>query len=185
MRRLMILASTLSLLLVSGAGMAEASAGSGSFKWEAGAGTVCTVAICPDVAMAGNGDMVTVRAQGNLDLEDGEASGSGTFEHRNSSGALLANGTLTVRRLIAFTLYGCGGTGLPSNFCGGRAKLLVHLVGHPASKPSTTVEANAILIVTCLIGSPPSGAQEGITLNVEDLINFNSPTSGNTLFIQR
>ena len=47
-----------------------------------------------------------------------------------------------------------------------------------------TVEADGILEVTCLIGSPPGGAHEGIRLNVKDLINFNKSVSGDTLFIQ-
>jgi hypothetical protein len=91
---------------------------------------------------------------------------------------------LAAKRLLAFSFYGCGGDGLPSNFCGGRAALLVHLVGHPASNPSATVEADGILEVDCLIGSPPGGANEGIRLNVKDLINFNKSVSGDTLFIQ-
>jgi len=186
MRRLLLSAATLPLLLFSGAHAAQATAGSGTFHWDAGAGAVCAVeaTACPDVAMASNGDTVSVRAQGDLDTSNRAASGGGTFEHRNSAGTLLASGTLAAKRLLAFSFYGCGGDGLPSNFCGGRAALLVHLVGHPASNPSATVEADGILEVDCLIGSPPGGANEGIRLNVKDLINFNKSVSGDTLFIQ-
>ncbi len=33
------------------------------------------------------------------------------------------------------------------------------------------------------IGSPPSGFEEGVRLNVYDLINFNMPSGGATLFV--
>jgi hypothetical protein len=138
---------------------------------------------CPDIARASNGDTVTVRAQGDLNAADGTATGSGTFTHRNSTGGLVGSGTFTANRLIDFSFYGCDGAGSPTNFCGGRAALAVHLVGHPAGS-TATVEADAILEVTCLFGSPPSGAMEGIRLNVKDLINFNKSIGGDTLFIK-
>jgi hypothetical protein len=134
--------------------------------------------------MASNGDTISVRAQGNLDTEEPAVSGGGTFEHRNSAGTLLGSGTLTAKRLLAFSSYGCGGSGLPSNFCGGRAVLLVHLVGHPAGDPSKTIKADGTLIVTCVIGNPPAGAHEGITLNIKNVDNFNQSVIGDTLFIQ-
>jgi hypothetical protein len=186
MRRLLLLVAALSLLLFSGAASAYATTGSGTFHWEAGAGDVCGVepTACPDVASASNGDTVSVRAQGDLNTANRSATGGGTFEHRNSAGTLLGSGTFTANRLLAFSFYGCDGDGLPTNFCGGRAALAVHLVGHPASNPSASVESDGILEVTCLIGSPPSGADEGIRLNVKDLINFNKSVSGDTLFIK-
>ncbi len=185
MRRLVLLASTLSLLLLPGIQAAYANAGSGTFSWEAGAGIVCGVeeTACPDIARASNGDTIAVRAQGDLNTTTGAASGGGTFEHRNSTGTLLASGTLTANRLLAFSFYGCGEVGLPSNFCGGRAALAVHLVAHLAGS-TATVEADGILQVDCLIGHPPGGANEGIRLNVKDLINFNKSFGGDTLFIK-
>ena len=187
MRRLLLLLFTLSLLLLSGVASAQATSTSGSFHWEAGAGAICGAEpnACPDVAMASNGDTIRVRAQGEMNTATKSASGGGTFEHRNSSGTLLASGTITANQLIAFTFYGCNtDPAFPSNFCGGRAALAVHLVGHPASNPSATVQADGILQVECLIGSPPAGANEGIRLNVNDRINFNKSVSGDTLFIK-
>lgn len=182
MRRLFVGATTLSLLVFSGTASASATTTSSTFQWEAGAGVVCGFFPCPDVATADNGDTVTVSAQGVMDAATGSASGSGTFQHRDSAGTLIGFGTLTANRLIDFSFYGCG-TGPFSNFCGGRAALAVHLVGHPAADPSATVEANGILQVECLFGSPPTGAMEGIRLNVQDLINFNKSVSGVTLYI--
>ncbi|HEX2647688.1 MAG TPA: hypothetical protein VHO95_10710 [Candidatus Dormibacteraeota bacterium] len=173
------------IVLFSGSSAAEAS-GSTAYQWEAGAGAVCGVepTACPDVAMADNGDTISVRAMGNLDTADGSASGGGFFWHRNSSGQLIASGTITASRLIVFNAYGCLTAPSPTNLCGGRAALVVHLVGHPAGDPSATVEANGILEVECLIGSPPSGAHEGIRLNVQDVITFNKSVRGDTLFIK-
>ncbi len=185
MRRLLLLLGALPLLLFSGSAPVQAATSSGTFHWDAGAGAVCAVAAdaCPDVAMASNGDTVTIRAQGDLNAATGSASGGGTFEHRNSSGTLLGSGTLTATRLIDFSFYGCDGSGLPSNLCGGRAALAVHLVGHPASNPSATIELDGILQIGCLIGSPPAGVDEGVRLNVKDLINFNKSVGGDTVFI--
>jgi hypothetical protein len=182
-RPLLLLATTLSLLVFPGMASANATTTSSAFQWEAGAGVVCTFFPCPDVASADNGDTVTVSAQGVMDAATGSASGSGTFQHRNSAGTLIGFGAITANRLIDFSFYGCG-TGAFSNFCGGRAALAVHLVGHPAANPSATIEANGILQVECLFGTPPPGAMEGIRLNVQDLINFNKSVSGVTLYIK-
>ena len=185
MRRFLLLTSTLSLLFLSGIQVAQATAGSGTFQWEAGAGIVCSVeaTACPDVARASNGDTFSLMAQGDLDTAKG-ASGGGTFEHRTAVGTLVATGTLTATGLLTFIPYGCGGGGFPPSLCGGRAALAVHLVAHPASNPTATVQADGILEVECLIGNPPGGAMEGIRLNVKDLINFNKSVIGDTLFIQ-
>jgi len=185
MRRLLFLFGALSLLLVSGTASAHATTSTGTFHWDAGAGAICAVAAiaCPDVATASNGDTVTIRAQGDMNAATGSASGGGTFVHRNSAGALIGSGTFAATRLIDFSFYGCDGNGAPSFACGGRAALAVHLVGHLASNPSATIETDGILWVTCLIGRPPSGVDEGVRLNVKDLINFNKSVSGATVFI--
>lgn len=185
MRRLLLLASVTSLLVFSGTASAHATTSSGTFHWEAGAADVCLVepTACPDIARADNGDTISVRLEGDLNAATGSISGGGPFEHRNSAGALLASGTLTATRLLAFSFYGCDGFGLPSSLCGGRAAIAVHLVAHPASNPSATVQADGVLELTCLLGNPPTGAHEGIRLNVKDLINFNKSVSGDTVFI--
>jgi hypothetical protein len=186
MRRLLLMMTTLSLLLLSGISSVAATSGSGSFHWDAGAGVVCGVepTACPNVAMASNGDTIKVRAQGDMDTATDSATGSGTFQHYNSAGTLIASGTITANQLITFSFYGCASPPVPSNFCGGRAALAVHLVAHPASNPSVTVQADGILEVECVIGSPPPGANEGIRLNVQDRINYNKSVSGDTLFIK-
>jgi hypothetical protein len=88
------------------------------------------------------------------ELRLGSASGGGTFVHRNSAGGLIGSGTLAATRLIDFSFYGCDGQGVPSFLCGGRAALAVHLVGHPASNPSATIESDGILWGYVRTGQP-------------------------------
>jgi len=50
-------------------------------------------------------------------------------------------------------------------------------------RPSLGGEVRAVLLISCALGTLPAGTFEGITLNV-GFINFNTPVSGLTLFIQ-
>jgi hypothetical protein len=176
MRQLLLLLGALSLLTFSGASPAYATTSTGTFAWDAGGGVLCSLVAgaCPDMAMASNGDTVTVSADGALNAATGSASGGGTFIHKDSAGTPKAHGTFTVSRLIDFSFYGC----VPGSLCGGRAALAVQL--HPAS---SSVTLDGILWVTCLLGSPPSGVMEGIRLNVKDVITFNKSVGGDTVFI--
>ena len=66
--------------------------------------------------------------------------------------------------------------------------LAAHLVGHPSSNPTATVEHNAVLEVNCQVHSstisPPAGRSEGIKLVVKGGPNFNKHVSGANLFVQ-
>lgn len=77
----------------------------------------------PSVARAANGDTIQVPLTGAFNKATKAASGGGTFVHMRGT-TVLANGTLTLTRTIAFQFCGCGvapdGSPLPSNFCGGR-----------------------------------------------------------------
>jgi hypothetical protein len=101
---------------------------------------------------------------------------------------VVASGTWTASRLLRFQFYGCGhidGIVLPPNFCGGLAALDVQLVGRrPAGQSSVTIAADGLLRIDCLIGDPPPSGEQGVRLNVKDVINFNKtvPESGTTLF---
>jgi hypothetical protein len=66
-----------------------------------------------------------------------------------------------------------GGTPIAPNDCGGQAKLQVILAGAGAG----------VLTVTCLVGSPPGGKAEGITLILSHGWNFTQSTSGQTDYI--
>ncbi len=179
MKRLVVLPVLAMAVSLLGSGSALASGGS-TFGYHAGDSLLAGLGFpTPDVAIADNGDTVTVAASGSFDVAAKSATGGGTFEHRAPDGTLRASGTLTATKLIDFQPFGCSGS-----LCGGRADILTHLVGHPASDPSQTVEADAILVVICDVGSPPPGQMEGIRLNVQDLINFSKSVSGVTVFIQ-
>jgi hypothetical protein len=146
----------------------------------------------PSVARAANGDTIQVVLTGAFSKATKAASGGGTFVHMRGA-TVLATGTLTLTRTIAFQFYGCGvgpdGGALPSNFCGGRVLLRAHLVGHPAANPAATVEHNALLEVNCQVHSstvsPPAGTSEGIKLAVKGGgPNFNKHVSGANLLVQ-
>jgi hypothetical protein len=134
------------------------------------------------VAMADNGDTITVIGSGQFDAAAKTASGSGTFVHHQVASDNDITGTWTATSLVSYQSYGCGGDGFPANFCGGLAK--VNIVGTPDFDPSLHIPS--VLWIDCLIGSKvPAGASEGVRLLAKDVINFNQTVeSGFTLFIQ-
>lgn len=137
-----------------------------------------------DKAVAENGDVVTVIGTGTFDVVAKSATGGGTFVHRKSGGALVASGTWAATGLLDFQSYGNGvPQGLPPTFFGGRAAFAALLT--PSANPS--VHLPAVLQVECLLGVPPTGAVEGIRLNVQDVINFNKTVlkSGATVYIRQ
>ncbi len=153
-----------------------------SFQFLVGAGTICGLPVpnpCPDVSMASNGDTVTVAGQGTLSISAKSVTGSGTFVHKAPDGTVRAMGTWTTIQLMSFRSFG-NSPGLPSNFVGGQAIMLVQLsVG---GKPVHT----AVLTVICEVGTPPDGLHEGFKLAVQDTpFNFNKQVSGITLFISQ
>ena len=137
----------------------------------------------PNVAMAPNGDTVAVTGTGTFAVKPKSATGEGNFTHTLAGGGALT-GTYTVTGLVDFQPYGCGvvfGTPLPPDLCGGRLVLDVTLV--PDADPSSTFDG--MLTIYCLIGSPPSSAEEGIRLVVPGLINFNHVVTGENVYIKQ
>ena len=135
------------------------------------------------IAMADNGDTVSIQGSGAIDASTGSANASGVFIHHMVATGQDVHGTWTASRLISFQFYGCGSDGVPSNFCGGLAKLDATLT--PDAQPS--VHLPSTLWVDCLIGTKvPAGRAEGVRLNVRDVINFNhTEESGFTLFVMQ
>ena len=153
-----------------------------SFQFLVGAGPICSLPVpnpCPDISMASNGDTVSVSGQGTLSIFAKSVTGSGTFVHKAPDGTVRAMGTWTAIQLMSFRSFG-NSPGLPSNFVGGQAIMLVQLsVG---GKPVHT----AMLTVICEVGTPPDGLHEGFKLAVQDTpFNFNKQVSGITLFISQ
>ncbi len=149
-------------------------------QYLAGAGFLCSLSssACPDVAKAANGDTLSIGGTGTFSVENEEATGGGTFVHMNSDGQVLASGTWTATEFVSFVSYGTDGGTFPANFEGGRVVLTVHLT------PATGGDGfDGVLQITCLIGNPPLGAEEGITLAIQDGPNFSQTVSGFTLFM--
>ncbi len=151
-----------------------------TFTYILGQGPLCALGpkACPDISMAPNGDMIWINGTGTLSTSPKSVTGGGTFTHKHADGTLIASGTWMATDLVMFVSYGNGvPQGLPDTFFGGRAIIKVTIfVG------STAVHT-ALLQITCLLGNPPSGAHEGLRLNVQDAINFNKSVSGDTVFI--
>ncbi len=164
------------LLLVRGT-PASAHSDTVTYNYLAGSGLICPAG-CPDVASAPNGDTITIAGSGTLSIHPNSVTGNGTFIHKDASGTVLGEGTWTAQQLLSFVSYGTS-PAFPPNFEGGKALVRIHL------SPSTGGAGfDAVLRITCLIGSPPASAKEGIRLDVQDVINFNKEVSGETLFIR-
>jgi hypothetical protein len=134
----------------------------------------------PNVAQAPNGDQVAVTGEGTFSINPRSVDAEGSFTHTFASGGSVS-GTWTATELLAFQPYGCGvifGTPIPENLCGGQLKLRVTLtVG--------TAQIDGILTVFCLIGTNvPHSAEEGITLVVPGIINFNDVVAGENVYVR-
>jgi hypothetical protein len=165
MRRLFMLAVALGLLLgVSGVAAArDANGNHETYAWVVGATTPSDTAIAPD------GSTITMSGRGLLTAGPGHtASGGGTYSL--SSGG---SGTWTVTGVQGFVSYGPAGPGFPPGFTGGEAKL----------KVSLSNGASGVLTIICVLGSPPAGKMEGITVILGNGGQFTKQDGGNNVFI--
>jgi hypothetical protein len=179
-RSLMVALIVSSFWLLASVASASAQSATVTYDYLAGSGPLCSLSptACPNVASAPNGDTISLAGSGTLSIHPDSVTGSGTFTHKDASGTVKAMGTWTAQQLLSFVSYGTS-PGLPPTFEGGKALVLIHL------SPSTGGSGfDAVLRITCLVGSPPPSAHEGIRLNVQDVINFNKEVSGATLFIR-
>ena len=168
------------LVVVGIAGTFAAGAKSSTTRlWFVADGPVCQALPdeCPAIAMADNGDTLTIQAGGQLNPSDGTASGSGTFIHKDADGNVLATGSFTAVSLVFFKSYGTtviGGNTLE----GGLTLIKVHGTAEGG------VQFDAVLRVDCLLGSPPAGADEGFRMVVQTFdLNFNKEVHGATVFV--
>jgi hypothetical protein len=138
-------------------------------------------AFSPVIAEASNGDTVEVMFTGVIDPNTKAASGSGTFTHKNAAGTILGGGMLTATELLSFQFYGHS-TATPPTFTAGKA--LIRVVVDPAG-PGPTF--GGTLWVTCHLPGVqvPQGTEEGIRLNIQDVINFNDEAGGGTVFVEQ
>ncbi len=177
-----ILSTLLPVAFVSAARPSVAAPVAMSLSWHIGDDFLASVDPSfgvPSIAMAAvNGDTIEVKGTGTLSTHEKSVTGNGTFVHRLASGEEFAHGTWEATALLAFVSYGdASPQGLPSTLFGGMAKMRVNIL------VDGTVVHTGILTVFCTLGNKiPHGAEEGITLVVQDAINFNKQLSGFTVF---
>jgi len=154
----------------------------------------------PNGAKAPSGDRVRVQCTfglggcGTFTTKDKAVNMSGTFVHTDSAGNVVGSGTWVATQLISYAAYGCGvvdfdGPGgpppvtIPPFICGGALKLSVLLT-------AGTQQFEGILTIFCIVGeNPPNShdelAEEGVTLNIPGVINFNQVDfTGTNNFVQ-
>jgi len=135
----------------------------------------------PDIARAANGDTIELTGSGTFTPGKRRATGFGIFVHKNAAGITLAEGSWTATRLLRFRSFGSGSQqGEPKEFEGGLALIRVRL------SPFIGAESgeDAVLLIDCLLGSPPAGEEEGVQLRVSGGPEFTEQVSGENLFIK-
>jgi hypothetical protein len=150
------------------------------------------------IARADNGDTVEVNGVGTFSLQPKSASGDGslltdafgpvprTFTHRDSVGNVRAEGTWEPTAVLSYQTYGPATAeqiaefgGLPDGSEGGKVMLKIALF-------TDGVHAHdGILTIVCLLGVPPTHAQESTLLLVQGTeFNFNKVVEGDNLLIR-
>ncbi len=184
--RFWLLISALALILsVVGQPAVLADSGFATYNYLAASSFLCGLApsACPDVAMADNGDTIALSGAGSLGVHPKTVTGGGTFKHKNPAGVVLASGTWSATDLLSFDAFGAAPPPFAPPLTAGKALMRVHLV--VTGGPFAGAQADGILEVGCLLpgAKVPEGAFEGVRLNIQDVINFNKPVSGFTVFI--
>jgi hypothetical protein len=145
----------------------------------------------PNVSTSPSGDSVAVTGAGMFSVHPKSVVASGAFTHTDNQGTVVGTGTWTATELLSFHFYGCGvvtstdpDTPLPPNFCGGALKLRVVL-----TPSGTTLALPGVLTIFCIVGpdSPTSHddpTEEGVTLVVPGLFNFNKTVHGMNIYIR-
>jgi|SRR5439155_5705519 len=135
----------------------------------------------PDKSVASNGDTIIIAGSGTLSIHSKSVTGGGEFQHKNAAGTVLARGTWNALQLNSFKSFGTPGPPFPPEFEGGLAVILIHL-----SPDGGGIGLDAVLKVYCVIaGVAPPGFDEGVKVVIQDVINFNDPVHGQTLFIRQ
>jgi hypothetical protein len=128
----------------------------------------------PDVAIAVDGSTVTLTGAGTFTAGPSRsASGGGTYTLKNAAGETVGSGTWTVTGMLGFVSYGNAvPEGLPDFPFGGEAKFQVSLSNG----------SDGILTVFCLLGVPPAGKDEGVSLILGNGGNYTKQAGGQTVF---
>ncbi len=101
------------------------------------------------------------------------ASGSRDYTIAAAGGNVTSSGTWSVVGMLGFVNYGDGAPQGAPGVNGGQLRLMVSL-----SNGDT-----GVLTITCLLGSPPAGMHEGLTLVLGSGGQFTKSTEGETAFV--
>jgi hypothetical protein len=163
-------AAVLAGLLVSErvAGAADTNSNHATYAWIIGATTPSDSATAPD------GSVIELTGSGTINAgPDHSASGGGTYSL--TAGGTTTSGSWTADGAQGFVSYGPAGPDFPPGFTGGQARLKVTL----------DTGATGVLTITCVLGTPPAGKGEGVTLVLGNGVSgeFTQSTEGNNVFI--
>ena len=122
----------------------------------------------PQISTSSSGASISMTGTGSFDTTTGTVVASGLFVQFNANGSLAAHGTWSATSFVSFDSFGGPNPGLQ----GGQLVIIVTLF--PKGGPP---ETGLSMSVTCLVGSPPPGAIEGVTI-----ADFTTPVRGHTLF---
>ncbi len=144
-----------------------------------------------NVGVAPSGDTIHLSCEategicGTFAVNPKSIDASGEFEHFLPDGTLFASGTWTATQLLSFHAYGCGvvfGNPIPSDLCGGAVKFAATFKTPLGELPGT-------ITVFCVVGDKVPASiggpfNEGVTVDVPGIINFNHPVHGDNIYIQ-
>ena len=153
--------------------------------------TYLLVAEEANTGVAPNGDRVEVTCEategacGTFGVNPKSIDASGEFHHFDAVGNLLATGTWTATQLISYHSYGCGevfGTPIPPDLCGGAVKFM-------ATFHTPIGDLSGTITVFCVVGpNAPASIEhafdEGVTVDVPGIVNFNHPGGGDNIYVQ-
>jgi hypothetical protein len=151
-------------------------------------GSFLLVMEAPNFGRAPNGDRVEVTGSGSFSLHPKSVTASGEFTHLDPAGNVRGAGSWTATALLSFNFYGCRfipalGVDLgDDNLCGGAVKMAV-VLDTPAG------QHQGVMTVFCIVGpkAPTSHndpSEEGVTLNVPGVINFNHSDTGENIWVR-
>ena len=124
--------------------------------------------------MSADGSTVELTGTGSFMAGPGKsASGSRDYTIAAAGGNVTSSGTWSVVGMLGFVNYGDGAPQGAPGVNGGQLRLMVSL-----SNGDT-----GVLTITCLLGSPPAGMHEGLTLVLGSGGQFTKSTEGETAFV--
>ena len=185
MRRLLPPVVALSLVLLSGAALAQrrppGESGGGSpnagdtYQFYVGGDLLrgLVPAWDPVIMAADNGDRLEIRGEGGFTVWPKDASGGGTFVHKDAAGNQIRRGSWIAVEFLSFHPYGDSGLG-------GQLGLRIDLFPE-----GQTTGIPGKMQVDCPLGdAPPSAVFEARVVFQDSGLNFNKRIQGGTLYFK-